>query len=395
MAEIKHILGTKYAGDKIALTYRSGAEVKALKDLVLVSVAKVAAHSFLGILPMRDDPALGVEVRFVFPKSPAEKAGLEPGDRIVKYGVAADKLAPFTGIKRGRSQLLEWLDFLAPGTDVHLEVKRKDGKTETLKVQLDQLPGSLASQDAAVPDKLPQPASIKKGQAPLELLKPNAKPAKVAEQNPPKVETGTFKRTTADGQHTYWVHVPKTYDANIAHALVTWLHPPGKFKEDDVDEFIELWGDLCKDQHMILVMPLTQADTGWVPSDAGFIVEAANAIIKDYAIDRQRVVMHGMGVGGQMAIYLGFTERDLVRGVATTGAVVQQVLDSPRDKRLSFYLAGGAVDPIIKSIAESRIKLAEKSYPVIYREIANRGREYLEEPQLRELARWIDSLDRL
>ena len=146
---------------------------------------------------------------------------------------------------------------------------------------------------------------------------------------------------------------------------------------------------------MILLMPLTKADSGWIPSDSTFVVETMNAVVKEYAIDRQRVVTHGLGVGGQMAIYLGFTERDLVRGVATIGAVVTQVIGSPRDKRLTFYLAGGAVDPVIKSIAESRVKLAEKSYPVYYREIPNRGREYLDEPQLREVVRWIDMLDRL
>ena len=162
-----------------------------------------------------------------------------------------------------------------------------------------------------------------------------------------------------------------------------------------MDDFVEQWEDFCRDQHMILLMPLNQGDSGWVPSDAAFVAEAMNAVVKEYAIDRQRVVTHGMGVGGQMAIYIGFTERDLVRGVATTGAVVTQVVGNAREKRLSFYLAGGAVDPVIKSIAESRIKLAEKNYPVIYREIPNRGREYLEEPQLREVARWIDMLDRL
>ena len=31
---------------------------------------------------------------------------------------------------------------------------------------------------------------------------------------------------------------------------------------------------------------------------------------------------HGMGVGGQMAFYLGFNARDMVRGVATSGAVL-------------------------------------------------------------------------
>jgi serine protease Do len=393
MAQVRHVMGAKYEGDKISVTYRRGADVKTIKDIVLVSTAQVAALPFLGILPMRDDPALGVEVRYVFPKSPADKAGLQPGDRIVKFGPGEGALIPFTGQKRGQAQLLDWLNTQVPGVEVQLEVKRKDGKDETLKAQLAQLPGSLPAQDAVVPDKLPQPASLNKARAPLEIM--GGKPAKIAAQNPPKVETGTFKRTTIDGQHTYWVHVPKAYDGNIAHGLVVWLHPPGKFAEEDVDDFTDMWEDLARDNHMILLVPLSKRDSGWIPSDSAFLVEAMNAIVKEYAVDRQRVVTHGMGVGGQMAIYLGFTERDLVRGVATVGSVVTQVQNNPRDKRLSFYLAGGAVDPIIKSIAESRIKLAEKSYPVIYREIPKRGREYLEEAQIREVVRWIDSLDRL
>jgi predicted esterase len=142
-------------------------------------------------------------------------------------------------------------------------------------------------------------------------------------------------------------------------------------------------------------MPVTQNEGGWIPSDADYVVEATRSVASTYTIDRRRVVAHGMGVGGQMAIYLGFSQRDLVRGVATTGAAVSQVKDNQRNLRLSFYLAGGGVDPIIKSIAESRVKLAEKHYPVVYREIPDRGREYLEEAQLRELVRWIDSLDKL
>ncbi len=377
----------------MSLKFRRGKDVKSVADIVLVSTAQSAAPAYLGILPMRDDPALGVEVRFVFPNSPAAKAGLQAGDRIVKVGGPMGPSAPFTGIKRGRSQLADWLANQPAGADIRLEVKRKGGKTDTLAVVLDRMPGTLAAHDDTVPPELPQPASIKKGLAPLEMLK--GKPAKVVEQNPPKAQTGTFKRNTADGQHTYWVYVPRNYDPNIAYAMLVWLHPPGKSAEDDVDDFIDLWLDFCRDNHMILLMPLTTHDSGWIPSDATFVAEAMNAIAKEFAIDRQRIVTHGMGVGGQMAIYLGFTERDLVRGVATTGAVVTQVIGGPRDKRLSFYLSGGAVDPVIKSITESRIKLNAKNYPVIFREIPNRGREYLEEPQLREVVRWIDMLDRL
>ena len=44
---------------------------------------------------------------------------------------------------------------------------------------------------------------------------------------------------------------------------------------------------------------------------------------------------------------------------------------------------------------ESKDKLVEQKFPVVYREIADMGHQYLDEKTLDELVRWIDSLDRL
>src|SRR5579875_3715487 len=48
---------------------------------------------------------------------------------------------------------------------------------------------------------------------------------------------------------------------------------------------------------------------------------------------------------------------------------------------------------------ETKTKLLDKKYPVIFREIQNLGRQYIDGQlgieTLEELARWIDSLDRL
>jgi hypothetical protein len=39
--------------------------------------------------------------------------------------------------------------------------------------------------------------------------------------------------------------------------------------------------------------------------------------------------------------------------------------------------------------------LTEKKFPVVYREIAEFGKEYLDEKTFEELKRWLDSLDRI
>jgi predicted esterase len=114
-----------------------------------------------------------------------------------------------------------------------------------------------------------------------------------------------------------------------------------------------------------------------------------------YTIDRLRVVALGLGVGGQMAFYLGFRDRELFRGVATTGAVATQPKSNEAGQRLAFFIVAGERDPLVKAIAEGRLKLVERGFPVSFREIANMGRQYLNEATLAELARWIDTLDKL
>src|SRR5262249_19972634 len=117
-------------------------------------------HAFLGVVPLRDDPEPGEEIRYVFPKSPADVAGLKAGDRIMKIGPAVGgALQAFTG----RDQLTSALNTLPPGTEIKLEVlKKADKKTETVTVKLTALPD-------AVPDKLPEEATLKRA---LEPLKP-------------------------------------------------------------------------------------------------------------------------------------------------------------------------------------------------------------------------------
>jgi predicted esterase len=122
--------------------------------------------------------------------------------------------------------------------------------------------------------------------------------------------------------------------------------------------------------------------------------------MEHYTIDKRRVIVHGMGIGGQMGFYLGFHLRDLLRGVATTGAALaNQPKPVVPSQPLSFFIATGAKDPIAPDVREGKTKLEQLKYPVIYREVAEMAHQYLSDPAaeetMDELLRWIDSIDRL
>ena len=49
---------------------------------------------------------------------------------------------------------------------------------------------------------------------------------------------------------------------------------------------------------------------------------------------------------------------------------------------------------VVNAVGEGKAKLQNHRLPVALREIANRGREYLDADTLREVVRWLDALDR-
>jgi S1-C subfamily serine protease/dienelactone hydrolase len=422
-AQIMHVLGTKYEGDTIAVKVKRGSEELSFANLKLSGLLTAISHAFLGILPMRDDPELGVEVRYVFPKSPADGAGIKPGDRIMAVAAGTEKAHPFAG----NTGLEAILNGTAPGMEIKVDVRRKGAdKNETLTVK-------LAALTDDVPDRLPEPASLKKAlepkkkvpaevaeakkatpdEPPAEKKAPPRRPAKkeAPKEEPKKeepkkevkdddeekkVETGFQKRSNASHDHEYWLYVPENYDRNVAHAVVVWLHPAGQGKDKYAEAMVEGWEDFCNDKHIILIGPKAVNETGWLVSEVDFIREAVERVATEYTVDRQRIIVHGMGLGGQLALYMGMHDRDLFRGVAVTGAsLTQPAKPNALNQRMAFFIVAGGKDPRIRAILDTKEKLIEQKFPVAFREIPDMGHQYLDDETLQELVRWIDSLDRL
>jgi S1-C subfamily serine protease/predicted esterase len=390
-AQVLHALGTKYEGDTVNVKVRRNKEEKAFANLRLGGTAAAFGRPVLGILPMRDDPEPGVELRYVYPKGPADAAGLKVGDRITKIGGAMGPLNPLGG--SGHLQAV--LGTATPGTKIKVEVVRKEGKkTETVEVTLGESPAKGAADE--VPDKLPEEEASKlKALEPRKAV-PGEPPSPPQPPKKEKPETGLINRKTASGSHNYWIYVPRDYDPNAAYALVIWLHPVGKTKEKDVDDLLDAWIGYCRERRIIMAGPTAENQTGWVPSESDVVAEVARDVLSNYTVDRRRVVAHGMGVGGQMALYLGFHNRDLIRGVAATGAAMaNQPKEKVPNQPLAFFLHAGDKDPLAPAVADSRAKLIEHKYPVVHAETPGAGHQYLDEDAMDLLVRWIDSLDRL
>ncbi|HEY8503247.1 MAG TPA: PDZ domain-containing protein [Gemmataceae bacterium] len=399
-AQLLHVLRPKYEGDVVSLKVKRGDKELTFENITLTGSLTAFATPFLGILPVRDDPEPGVEVRHVFPRSPAEKAGIKPGDRVMKLApVGVKPLTPFAG----RDQMMNLMNRLAGGAEIQVEVQRKDGgKTETLTVKLDPMPADPPAEDLPMPSTrkkaLVPPKPVGKGPRPKLEGKGKEAPkeeAKEAPKKPGNVETGLVKRQAPGLNRSYWIFVPEDYDPNVSYGLIIWLHPAGKAGADPND-MVDIWEQFCSERHYILLGALSENREGWLASEMEFVLQHARDVMDQYTIDRQRVVAHGMGVGGQMAFYLGFNARDLVRGVATTGAVLDsEPKENVPSQRLAFFVIAGEKDPLAGDIAEAKPKLQEKKFPVFFKEVKGMGKEYLDVPTFQELCRWLDSLDKM
>jgi serine protease Do len=415
-AQVLHQLGTRYEGDTVTVKLQRAGKEITLAAVTLAGPISAFGQPFLGILPVRDDPQPGIEVRYVYFKSPADAAGIKVGDRLMKIGPVPPpgEQGPMQPIAN-RDSLIGLMENFTPGLELRFEVKRKSGgKTDTLTVKLGDLPDG-------VPEILPERSSAAKALAgpkavgpmpPKEENKEEKKEDDKKDDNKKddkkedkknkdgRPEVGLLKRTTPAADHSYWVYVPENYNPNIAHALVIWLHPVGKNKDRDIDDMTWVWQPACEDQHIILIGPKTENERGWNGGDSEFVQDAVKAVADTYTIDRKRIVAHGMGLGGEMAYYLGFNARALIRAVAVTGA---GLTSNPKEKvaaqPLAFFLAVGGKDPLKGTVEESKKKLAEFKYPVILREVSQMGHQYLDGknalPTFDEMVRWIDSLDRM
>jgi S1-C subfamily serine protease len=391
-AQLQQALGNKYEGEVVSVKIRRGKEEINLGKLTLSAELPGFSPGFLGILPMRDDPEQGVEVRYVYPKSAAETAGIKAGDRILTLG--SDKVAPRPFV--GRDQFLTRLMAAPPGTEIKLGVRHKDAKEPVT------LTAKLGDEPSTVPAQLPQPASLKKAKAPRNAgarpspaappkeAKPETKKEDKKAAPEKKAETGLLHRRNEAGDREYWLYVPANYDPNIAYALVVWLHPAGQGRDKDAEPFIKAWEKACGDEHVILVGPRAQNETGWLASEADLIQETVREVMSQYTVDAQRIVAHGPGSGGQMAFYLGFHARELFHGVAPIDASLGTAPpENAPGPRLAFFLVTRAKG----ASAAVKSQLAAKKYAVIQREVAGQDTAYLDAATQSELARWIDSLD--
>ncbi len=387
-SQVKEALGPLYAGDKVTVAFKRGDEV-IRRELTLIETLEPYSRPFLGVLPLRvaaaseeaddqannqandnkapvADPARsdGITVRYVYPGSPAQTAGLEAGDRITQ--VNGKPVADRDAFR----EAIAGLDLTAK---IKLAVSRGASRLN--------IESGLADQPETIPDKLP-PAMA------------NRKP--YLGQQPP---VGTQPRKVAEFANEASIYVPEGYDPAVPHGVVVWFHGPGELQtEEEIAELVKRWQPLCDANDLILVLPKSEDSSKWVPAkELPFAAKLVSELRNVYRIDNARVVSAGFRTGAAMAMAFAANQRELVRAVALVDGPVLSSKPPENDPLhpLAFLITsakeGRAKPEQLEQVAKV---VRDMKYPVTMIDQGEAGR-HLNDAELNQLVRWVDSLDRI
>jgi len=355
-SELRHILGAHYAGDTINIKVTRDDKI-VTAELTLAQDLEPYEHPFLGILPDRNYDQQGVLVRHVYPNSAAEQAGLKSGDIISRLNE--------TPLKDHNQLRVELANF-EPSEEVQFHYSR-GGQVTPINILL-----------APITSELP-------------VIQAHPLPAAPAPAN--NLATGLVEIKLPEEANDCHAIIPANYRADVPHGLVVWLHAPGDVNDDILKQ---QWATLAAKYHLIVLAPKAADDNRWQPTEIEFIRKTMDNIINTYNVDRNRIVSFGRQAGGAMSLILGFSQRDLVRGVIPVDAPFPlRAGISPNDpaERLAVHAILVKGSPVSRAVGNAIKALEAAKYPVSRTELESPG-EITDE--LREsLTQWIDSLDRI
>ncbi|MBN2473012.1 MAG: PDZ domain-containing protein [Pirellulales bacterium] len=356
-AGVKAELSRRYAGARVSMVVVR--EQKRIEtEVELVAELQPYAHPFLGVLPMRIPGGESVvAIRYVYPDSPAARAGIESGDVLVSL-----EGKPI----ENRDTLLQRLATFQPDEDVELEVHR-DGQPRNVKLTLGRLPEDLP------PAELPPAHGVVAG-----------------EEDRPAV--GTIRLKIAELKNDAWAYVPEAYASALPHGVVVLLTASGDF---DWPELLTRWKPHC-DRHDLVLLAIKTVDAQpWRPDDATTVGRFLDEISSSHAVDSSRVVLLGHESGGTLAFAAAARNRELARAVvAIDGPPGSLPLQVDPLHRMAVYAAVREGSRHAKQIKGGIARLRSAKIPVTVKGLAEDTRQ-LRDQELAELARWIDMLDRI
>ena len=176
-----------------------------------------------------------------------------------------------------------------------------------------------------------------------------------------RVETGFLDRTvTVAGQsYRYQVYVPADYPTTATWPLILFLHGAGERGADGLlQTTVGLGPAIRRDPKRfpaLVVFPQAPLDSQWVGTPADMALAALTQTMGEFHVDRDRVYLTGLSMGGHGTWYLAYRHPELFAAVVP---ICGWVADSPRFRGSVPVVppeSGAALPALVRQLARTPI----------------------------------------
>ncbi|MFM7035884.1 MAG: trypsin-like peptidase domain-containing protein [Planctomycetia bacterium] len=343
IAELRHVLVPKYAGDTIRLaierTRPEGQPQRIEMDAELTASLPPCRRAIVGIVPTRvavtndredEGTSSPVVVEWLLPGSPAAKAGMARGtvvETVIPPGEAASPVRVGSA-----SSLAGVLGGVEPGEAVTLVVKTADGKETQHRLETVALPAEVPRDSAARPEPS-DAATVVKLEAPEVAMPPLAV-------------------------------IPSGEKTDPVGVLIYFGRPHGPVDEAEV----AMWKMAANRHGVAVIVPGSTDPQRWGREDFSIAARSVDSLRSRRAIDRSRLAVAGSAAGGAFAWLAAEALEPAIRGVVMIDATLprQAKVEPAEPGRFRWILfAGAANDGRLSPLMEAdRARLSEAGYDV-------------------------------
>lgn len=379
-------------------------------------------------------------VHSVHPNGPAEKAGLQKGDRIVRLDkkniarsseVKYELASRYAGdtvellIRRGEETIPCQATLVAELEPYHrpiLGILPDRGKEQaagvTVRLAVPESPaarGGIAAADRIVSldavevadsdqlrsrlarrkpgDKitidvnrgedrkkleltLAPAAATLRGQLPLRSLDPEAQPGR------------TISLTLPQWENKIQAYLPKGYSKELPHGLLLWLR-----SVTDSKSGVEVWQKHADSRAVIVVAVEPSSVERWLPGEVELVRDLLRLCRDRFSLDSKRLVVGGHSGGGSLAYRAAALERENLGGCIVFDARLAgpPMVDEP-DRPFGLLIGRSPEGTLAEGLDRAAELLRKGGLPVVV-ESSSAGE--LADHDLATIMQWIDLLDQI